>query len=113
MWAMRESGPCPRTSRDRDDDDESGPSGSGDAALLAAYAKSPTPGVVLVVEATRWDFDGDDKTKNDRVRKYYGAITEVVEFRRFSADEARGELDRIACASNAVKLDAGQRPKPW
>jgi DNA polymerase III subunit delta len=95
----------PRTSRDRDDDDESGPSGSGDAALLAAYAKSPTPGVVLVVEATRWDFDGDDKTKNDRVRKYYGAITEVVEFRRFSADEARGELDRIARASN-VKLDA-------
>ena len=95
----------PRTSRDRDDDDESGPSGSGDAALLASYAKSPTPGVVLVFEATRWDFDGDDKTKNDRVRKYYGAITDAVEFKRFSADEARGELDRIARASN-VRLDA-------
>jgi DNA polymerase-3 subunit delta len=93
----------PRTSRD--DDDESGPSGSGDAALLAAYAKSPTPGVIMVFEATRWDFEGEDKAKNDRARKYYGAIADAVEFRRFSADEARGELDRIARASN-VKLDA-------
>jgi DNA polymerase-3 subunit delta len=88
----------------RDDEDESGPSGSGDAALLAAYAKSPTPGVIMVFEATRWDFEGEDKAKNDRARKYYGAIADAVEFRRFSADEARLELDRIARASN-VKLD--------
>ena len=53
--------------------------------------QNPTPGVTLVFEATRWDFDGDDKTKTERVRKFYGAIPEVVEFRRFSADEARQE----------------------
>ena len=64
--------------------------------------KSPTPGVTLVFEATRWDFDGDDKTKTERVRKFYGAVTEVVEFRRFTADEARQELDRIARASKIV-----------
>jgi DNA polymerase-3 subunit delta len=91
----------PRTSRSAassDDDDEGGGStaASGDAALIAAYAKSPTPGVILVFEATRWDFDGDDKTKNERARKYYGAITETVDFRRFTPDEARAELNSIA-----------------
>src|SRR5580700_9242930 len=50
----------PRTSRTaaaaEDDDDEGGAAGSaGDAALIAAYARSPTPGVILVFEATRWD----------------------------------------------------------
>jgi len=33
------------------------------------------------------------------VRKYFGAIPDVVEFRRFSADEARMELDRMARAA--------------
>jgi DNA polymerase-3 subunit delta len=92
-------------SSDEDQGDEVSAGSSGDAAILEAYVKSPTPGLTLVFEATRWDFDGDDKTKNDRVRKFYGAIKDVVEFRRFSPDEARGELDRIARAAN-VRLDA-------
>jgi DNA polymerase-3 subunit delta len=92
------------TSDDEDDDrDDASPtpdrSASGDESLVAAYVKSPTPGVTLVFEATRWDFDGDDKTKTERVRKFYGAITEVVEFRRFTPDEARMELDRMARAA--------------
>jgi DNA polymerase-3 subunit delta len=93
----------PRTMRS--DDDEEGVGGPiGGADVLEAYVKSPTPGVTLVFEATRWDFEGDDKTKNERARKFYGAITDIVEFRRFTVDEARGELDRIARSAN-VKLD--------
>jgi len=92
----------PRTSRS--DDDEEGAGSTGGAGVLEAYVKSPTPGVTLVFEATRWDFEGDDKTKSERARKFFGAIADVVEFRRFSVDEARGELDRIARAAN-VKLD--------
>jgi DNA polymerase-3 subunit delta len=86
-----------------DDDSEDEPSGpvgraaaTGEEALLAAYVKDPTPGVTLIFEAARWDFDGDDKTKTERVRKFYGMIPDVVEFRRFSAEEARTELDRLA-----------------
>ncbi|HVW11502.1 MAG TPA: DNA polymerase III subunit delta [Bryobacteraceae bacterium] len=86
---------------DDDGDDEPAPSGgraaaAGEEALLAAYVKDPTPGVTLVFEASRWDFDGDDKTKTERVRKFYGSIPEVVEFRRFSAEEARTALERLA-----------------
>lgn len=111
VFVMNAEAAMPRTSRTAAaaSDDEEGDEGSagpatGDAGLLEAYVKSPTPGVTLVFEATRWDFEGDDKTKLERVRKYYGAIKEVVEFRRFTVDEARAELDRIARAAN-VRLD--------
>lgn len=113
MIAVSAETAMPRTSRaaaaaDDDDEDNDAPAragspgkgaASGDEALLAAYVRSPTPGVTLVFEATRWDFDGEDKTKVERVRKYFGAIPDIVEFRRFSADEARMELDRIARAA--------------
>jgi len=72
---------------------------------LAAYVKNPTPGVTLVFEATRWDLEGEDKTKVERARKFFSAIPDVVEFPRFSSGDARIELDRIAKAAN-VKLDA-------
>ena len=51
------------------------------AAELAAYLKHPTPGTVLVFEATRYDFEGDDRAKIERVQKFYSAIPEVVELR--------------------------------
>jgi DNA polymerase-3 subunit delta len=96
----------PRSSRDeaRDEEDEGGGSGSSTDDILEAYVKNPTPGVTLIFEATRWDFEGDDKTKTERVRKFFGAIPDVVEFRRFSPEDARQELDRIARAAN-LKLD--------
>ncbi len=86
------------------DDEEGGSGAAGSDGVLDAYVKSPTPGVILVFEATRWDLEGEDKTKSERARKFFGAIPDVVEFRRFSVDEARGELDRIARAAG-VKLD--------
>jgi DNA polymerase-3 subunit delta len=92
-----------------DEDDEGGAeesvSATGDASVLESYMKSPTPGVTLVFEATRWDFEGDDKTKNERVRKFYGAIPDPVEFHRFTPGDARTELDRIARRAG-VNLDA-------
>src|SRR5580704_7734465 len=73
----------PRSIRD---DESEGSAGGLAAGVLEAYVKSPTPGVTLVFEATRWDLEGEDKTKAERARKFFGAIPEVVEFRRFSVD---------------------------
>ncbi|HWF08512.1 MAG TPA: DNA polymerase III subunit delta [Bryobacteraceae bacterium] len=87
------------------DEDEDGEATGSSADALDAYVKNPTPGVTLVFEATRWDLDGEDKTKSERARKFFGAIPDVVEFRAFSTDEARMELDRIARAAG-VRLDA-------
>jgi DNA polymerase-3 subunit delta len=79
-----------------EDDGEGGPgAGSGDAAPLAAYLGDPTPGVTLVFEAIRFDFEGDDKRKLERVRKFYAPITEVVELQRYNAHDARVETESL------------------
>jgi DNA polymerase III subunit delta len=60
------------------------------AADLAAYLKHPnTPGCVLVFEASRYDFEGEDRAKIERVQKFYAAIPEVVELRPFTLESAR------------------------
>ena len=92
IWVVNAESALPRGRSD--DDGEDGPA-SGDSASLDAYVKDPTPGMVLVFEAMRHDFEGDDKRKQDRVRKFYGAIPDVVELRRFSTQEARQEAEAL------------------
>ena len=59
------------------------------AAELTAYLKEPTPGTVLVLEASRYDFEGDDRAKMERVQKFYSAIPDVVELRPYTLESAR------------------------
>ena len=60
------------------------------AADLAAYLKHPnSPGCVLVFEASRYDFEGEDRAKMERVQKFYSAIPEVVELRPYTLESAR------------------------
>ncbi len=78
-----------------DESDSDAPAAAGDAAPLAAYLKDPTPGVTLVFEAIRYDFEGDDKRKQDRVRKFYAAIPDVVELHKvLAAGSARARPNR-------------------
>ena len=109
MFVVNAESAMPRSTRgaaaySSDDDEEGSAESSKDSGVLGAYVRSPTPGVTVIFEACRWDFEGDDKTKIERARKFYGAIPDVVEFRRFSVDEARQELDRMARALK-VQLD--------
>ncbi|HWC99740.1 MAG TPA: DNA polymerase III subunit delta [Candidatus Sulfopaludibacter sp.] len=101
IWVVNGEAVLPRGRAAAADDDSDSDSGGGasDAAPLAAYLKDPTPGVVLVFEATRFDFEGDDKRKQDRVLKFYSAIPDVVELRRFGAHEARQEADALVRAA--------------
>ena len=68
----------------------------GDARELAAYLREPTPGTVVVLECSRYGFDGDDKAKIERVQKYYAAIPAQVEFRPFSPESARSLAQSVA-----------------
>ncbi|MGH9611715.1 MAG: DNA polymerase III subunit delta [Bryobacteraceae bacterium] len=56
---------------------------------LASFLRQPMSGVVVVFDASRYEFEGDDKTKIERVRKFYSAIPDQVEFRPFSPESAR------------------------
>ncbi len=86
--------------RGKSEDEEGEAAGGADASLLASYMKDPSPGVVLLLEATRFDFEGEDRKKIDRVRKFYSAIAETVELRRFSTEEAWSETQALARAAN-------------
>jgi len=65
--------------------------GNSKEAELAAYLKLPTPGTVIVFECSRYEFSGDDKSKMERVEKFYTAIppTERVEFRQLTPESLR------------------------
>jgi DNA polymerase-3 subunit delta len=79
-----------------DDDDGDSESAEDGAALLAAYLKDPSPGVVLLFDAQRFEFEGDERKKLERVGKFYSAIRETVEMRRIPAEEARAEAKALA-----------------
>lgn len=66
------------------------------AGELADYVRDPTPGTVLVFESSRFDFDGEDRAKADRVQKFFAAIPEVVEFRPYTVESARRLAQDIA-----------------
>jgi len=115
IWVLSAEAALPRTrsedaaargsSDDESDGEAAAPSASGAAAPLGAYLKDPTPGVMLVFEAARFDFEGDDKRKQDRVRKFYGPITGVVELRRYAAHEARAEAEALMRKAG-VRMDS-------
>jgi DNA polymerase III subunit delta len=84
----------PRGRADEDAGDGEGAAGSAD--LLSVYMKDPTPGVTVVFDAPRFDFEGEDKRKQDRVRKFFAALPDPVEFKRASSDEARREAAAMA-----------------
>jgi DNA polymerase-3 subunit delta len=88
-------------------DEEEGERGSGARAdVLNAYLKDPSPGVTLLFEASRYEFEGEDKKKIERVRKFFGAIPDVVEMRRASPEDARMEAQAIA-KRLGVRLEPG------
>ncbi len=74
------------------------------AAALAAYVRDPTPGTVLVFDVLRYDFDGDDKPKIERVQKFYSSVPDPVEFRPFTQDASRSLARDLA---KRLHLDLG------
>jgi DNA polymerase-3 subunit delta len=85
IWLAGAEAAVPRTEPEGDD-----PTG------IAAYLREPVPGTTLVVEASRYDFDGEDKPKLERVQKFYSAIPAQVEFRPFSPEAARSTAQMLA-----------------
>lgn len=80
VWVSSAEAPVPKGTA-KDDD-------SPGHAALQAYLKNPNPDVTLVFDAQRLSFDSDDKAKMDRLLKFYGGVSNVVEFTPYTADEA-------------------------
>jgi DNA polymerase-3 subunit delta len=90
IWVSRAEGALPR-SRATAADEESGeaPSKSDGAAQLADYCRNPPPDVVLVFDSSKFEFEGEDKARTERLRKHFAAVPQVVEFARLAESQVR------------------------
>jgi len=93
IWIAGGEAALPRGKAAAADEESADPADSDE---LSKYLSSPTPGTVLVIEASRYDFEGEDKAKLERVQKFYAAIPAQVEFRPFSPEAARAQTQMLA-----------------
>lgn len=101
IWVSSAESALPR-GRGAAAEEEGGKAAVGPEALVS-YCKDPTPGVVVVFDARKWDFDGEDKTKMERLGKYYAPIKAVVEFLKLSPQDARAFAQSLA-AERGLRL---------
>ena len=76
-------------------DSEPGDDTTGESPL-STYLHEPTPDTVVVLESSRYGFEGEDKAKLERVQKFFAAIPAQVEFRPFSPEAARSLAQTLA-----------------
>ena len=75
---------------DGDDEDETGQS------ALDAYLREPTPDVTLVIDCSRYEFEGEDKARIERVEAFFAAVPAKVEFRPYAPEAARFLAQKLA-----------------
>src|SRR5215469_10589607 len=69
IWLGRAEGALPKgRTAEADEDGGTAPGGGGE---LEDYLSQPSPGTVLVIDCARYDFDGEDKARLERVRKFF------------------------------------------
>ena len=86
IWLAGAEAALPRAIADEDRPDDE----------LALYLRQPAPDTTVVIEASRYGFEGDDQAKLERVRKFFAAIPAQVEFRAFSPEAARSLAQTLA-----------------
>jgi DNA polymerase-3 subunit delta len=104
IWLAGAEAALPRAVTDSDEPDDE----------LARYLRQPAPETTVVIEASRYGFEGDDKPKLERARKFFSAIPAQVEFRPFSPEAARSLAQtlvkqaglQLGLAELALLLDA-------
>jgi DNA polymerase III subunit delta len=62
---------------------------------LVNYCKNPVAGVTLVLDCSRYTFEGDDKARIDRLKMFYAAVPVMIEFAKPDLEQARELLDRL------------------
>jgi DNA polymerase III subunit delta len=91
IWAGSAEAVLPRGRVTAAEEDE-----TGDATQLSAYLREPTPDTVVVFESSRYGFDGEDKSKLERVQKFFAGVPAQVEFRPFSPESVRSLAQSLA-----------------
>ena len=108
IWAASAEAALPRgrASAASEEESETRAGKQDAAALLEEYVKHPVPGVVIVFDSCRYDFEGDDKAKAQRVQKFYSAAVQV-EFVAFTRDQAR-RLAETTARERKLSISEGE-----
>lgn len=93
IWVTNAEAALPKRMTGGDDDEQPG------ASALKRYVREGGSGTVVVFEASRFAFDGEEKAKLERVQKFYGPIPEQIEFRPYTAESARRLAQELARAA--------------
>ena len=81
-------------------------SGSPETDALQRYFSDPTPGVVILFEAARYDWtDRDDKVRIERVAKFFASVPVRIELEKLSPNEAKSTASAWA---KRLNLTIGQ-----
>jgi DNA polymerase-3 subunit delta len=92
IWLAGAEAAVPRGRSASDSDEEAETAQSA----LAAYLKEPTPDVTLVIDCSRYEFEGEDKPRMERVEAFFAAIPVTVEFRPYAPEAARFLAQKLA-----------------
>jgi DNA polymerase III subunit delta len=91
IWLAAAEAAVPRAPRGNTEDDA-----ETSGASLAAYLKEPTPDVTLVIDCSRYEFEGEDKPRMERVEAFFAAVPAKVEFRPYAPEAARFLAQKLA-----------------
>lgn len=97
IWMARAEAALPRGRAAAEGEEDAGASGNAEA--LISYLRMPTPETVVVFDCSRFEFDGEDRARIERVQKFYSGIAAQVEFRPFSPEAARSLAQKLAKAA--------------
>ena len=69
---------------------------AGELELLGGYLKNPSPDVVMVFDSAKYELDGEDRHRTEKIRKTFGGIRDQVEFPRWKTEQARRLAQELA-----------------
>jgi DNA polymerase-3 subunit delta len=70
--------------------------GEAGLEMLGRYLKDPPPGVAMVFDSSKYEFEGEDKNKTEKVRKTFAGVRDQVEFPRWKMEQARRLAQELA-----------------
>jgi DNA polymerase-3 subunit delta len=107
IWVSSCEAALPRGRAAAADDGEESAGKESSAGLVSDYLKSPSRGVFIVFDCSRYGFDSEDKAKLQRVQKYYSGVPAQVEFERYTPQRAR-RLARDLAAKQGLRAGSDE-----
>ncbi len=108
IWLAGAEAAVPRSARARaDEEDAAEAADDGAQSALADYLREPSPDVVLVIDCSRYEFEGEDKPRIERLEAFFSPIPAKVEFRPYSPEAARYLAQRLAKEAG-IQLGLGE-----